>query len=163
MSGGNKPYYDRDDLDEDEKKLFDAMVLEEMEKLEKQFDASSLAPPLHERREREVERDHNRDNKPPQLQLNSSGGYRGDARDERSYTRDRPSNEPLGNKNNQRDGPREAWWWLKIIRTLVRVRTMVCPSLLRNLPRIRDSLSRSTQGCSKRVLEYLSRNLPHML
>ena len=41
MSGGNKPYYDRDDLDEDEKKLFDAMVLEEMEKLERQFESSS--------------------------------------------------------------------------------------------------------------------------
>ena len=42
MSGGNRPYYDRDDLDEDEKKLFDAMVLEEMEKLERQFESSSI-------------------------------------------------------------------------------------------------------------------------
>lgn len=42
MSGGNKPYYDREDLDEDEKKLFDAMVAEEMEKLERQFENTSL-------------------------------------------------------------------------------------------------------------------------
>lgn len=42
MSGREKRYYDRDDLDEDEQKLFDEMVLEEMAKLENQLMKSSV-------------------------------------------------------------------------------------------------------------------------
>jgi hypothetical protein len=42
MSNGEKQYYDRDDLDEDEQKLFDEMVLEEMAKLESQLMKSSV-------------------------------------------------------------------------------------------------------------------------
>ena len=42
MSNGEKQYYDRDDLDEDEQKLFDEMVLEEMAKLENQLMKSSV-------------------------------------------------------------------------------------------------------------------------
>ena len=42
MSKEEKLYYDRDDLDEDEQKLFDEMVLEEMAKLEHQLMKSSI-------------------------------------------------------------------------------------------------------------------------
>lgn len=62
MSGGNRPYYDRDDLDEDEKKLFDAMVLEEMEKLERQFESSSIE-------------NEGRNQKPPIQQPHQENGY----------------------------------------------------------------------------------------
>jgi hypothetical protein len=42
MASKGKQFYDREDLDDEEQKLFDEMVLEEMEKLEKQFKESSV-------------------------------------------------------------------------------------------------------------------------
>lgn len=42
MTSKGKQFYDREDLDDDEQKLFDEMVLEEMEKLENQFKESSV-------------------------------------------------------------------------------------------------------------------------
>lgn len=42
MTSTGKQLYDREDLDDEEQKLFDEMVLEEMEKLENQFKESSV-------------------------------------------------------------------------------------------------------------------------
>ena len=78
-SGANKPFYDRDDLDEEEKKLFDAMVIEEMEKLEKQFDSTSFE---NSRRDRQI----------PPSSINTDLNTRNSADDRPSYGRDRPSN-----------------------------------------------------------------------
>ena len=75
----DKIYYDRDDLDEDEQKLFDEMVLEEMAKLENQFLDSSVD-------------DERRDHNLPVLQLDSLHDDMG--RDNRvqssPYTRNNP-------------------------------------------------------------------------
>lgn len=77
----DKIYYDRDDLDEDEQKLFDQMVIEEMAKLENQFLDSSID-------------DERRDHKLPVLQLDPLHDDMG--RDIRnmssSYVRNEPSN-----------------------------------------------------------------------
>jgi hypothetical protein len=67
-------FYDREDLDEEEKKLFDVMVLEEMEKLENQF-KNSVAED-----EQAVSKLHMDSNSQPEC------------KDESSYSRDIPLN-----------------------------------------------------------------------
>lgn len=43
MTSRGKQFYDREDLDDEEQKLFDEMVLEEMEKLENQFKEATVS------------------------------------------------------------------------------------------------------------------------
>lgn len=90
----DKIYYDRDDLDEDEQKLFDQMVLEEMAKLENQFLDSSID-------------DERRDHKLPVLQLDSLHDDMG--RDNRNmsspYVRSDPPNLSMRSQPQHSDYP----------------------------------------------------------
>jgi hypothetical protein len=90
----DKIYYDRDDLDEDEQKLFDQMVLEEMAKLESQFLDSSID-------------DERRDHKLPILQLDSLNDDMG--RDNRNmsspYVRNDPPNLSMRSQSQHPDYP----------------------------------------------------------
>jgi hypothetical protein len=90
----DKIYYDRDDLDEDEQKLFDQMVLEEMAKLESQFLDSSID-------------DERRDHKLPVLQLDSLHDDMG--RDNRnmssSFVRNDPPNLSMRSQSQHPDYP----------------------------------------------------------